>query len=119
MNTMKKDSIREFMEIAIEAYDFAAVPPSLSVDEEPPIDCPRKKHGNRLTLLAFSLDVKRIYDLFVSGLPPKRAERFATWLKVGYIEQFHSDHRRMLKRDRAVFARMLSPLRHTWEQENG
>jgi hypothetical protein len=118
MYVVKKDSIREFMETAIEAYDLAATPPSLPIyddlaDEETPVDCPRKKYGNRLTLLAFSLDVKRIYDVFITTLPPTRAERFATWLKVGYIEQFHSDHRVLLKWDRAEFARRLSPLRHT------
>ena len=106
----------------MESYDLSSTTPPLPVynevvDEEDPVDCPRRKYGNRTTLLIFSLDVKNIYESFIDEIArtygPKRADRFITWLKVGYIEQFHSDHRRMLKWDRKEFSNRISGLRHT------
>ena len=95
--------------MAVEAYDLSSTPPPLPLydeitDDEESVDTYKKKVGNRKTLLDFSLDVKSVYDDFIKSIKKqygdKRADRFTTWVKVGYIEQFHSDHRRMIKWDR-------------------
>ena len=98
------------MEIAIEAYDVSSTPriqaiePDAILDEENPVYAPRMKKGNRRTLLDFSIDVKYIYSRFIEDLHgkhgPKRVNRFITWLKVGFIEQFHTEHRYQIKEDR-------------------
>lgn len=106
---MKRDALREFMEIAVEAYDLAATTPPLSyysevIDEENSVYSPRMKHGNRHTLLDFSIDIKKIFEALIRDIEeqygPKRVERFTTWLKVGFIEQFHTEHRYQIKEDR-------------------
>lgn len=113
---MRKDSIREYIATAIEAYDLAATTPPLPVfketkDDEESFEEPMRP-GSRRSYLDFSIDIKRIYDRFIVNLiktyGPKRAERFSLWLKVGYIEQFHSDHRRMIKWDRKELNRLIN-----------
>ena len=120
---MKRDALREFMEIAVEAYDLSATTPPLSyysdvVDEENSVYSPRMKSGNRHTLLDFSIDVKRIYDSLISDINKqygqKRVDRFVTWLKVGFIEQFHSEHRCQIKEDRKRLRELINSYKNDY-----
>jgi len=121
---MIKDSMREYLAIAVEAYDLAATVPPHSIfedtqDETESLDAPVMPTTSRRTLLNLSIDIRCIFDRFISRIEkkygPARAERFVTWVKVGYIEQFHSDHRRMLKWDRKELQREINMYRHTCE----
>lgn len=104
---MRKDSLREYMHMAIEAYNLAATPQpgrlyKETQDESEPLDAYKMPTDNRRQLLNLSIDIKSILDQFIQELPPKRAERFMDWLQAGYIERFHSDHREQIKRDRKL-----------------
>ena len=121
---MMKDSMREYLAIAVEAYDLAATVQPLSIFEDIPdevesLDAPVMPTTSRKALLNLSIDVKAIFDTFIGRIArtygPLRAERFVTWVKVGYIEQFHSDHRRMIKWDRKELQRAINHYRHTYE----
>lgn len=121
---MRRNSLRDYLQTSVEAYDLAATPSPASIfketiDEVEPLDAPVMHVTGRKSQLDLGIDVKRIFDSFIQELSrkygPLRAERFVTWVKVGYIEQFHSDHRRMIKWDRRELSRRINWYRHTYQ----
>ena len=101
--------MREYLAVAVEAYNLAATPQPLAifqdtVDECEALDAPRMPTTSRKTLLDLSIDIKRIYTRFMMDVYRRRGpggvDRFTTWVKVGYIEQFHSEHREQVREDR-------------------
>ena len=121
--TMSKDSMREYLQTSVEAYDLAGTPAAASiyketVDEVEPLDAPVMWVTGRQAQLDLGIDIKKIFDSFIGNIKrqygPARAERFITWVKVGYIEQFHSDHRREIKWDRKRLQGLIFKYRHTW-----
>ena len=120
---MRKDYLREYLQTSAEAYDLAGTPAAASiyketVDEVEPLDAPVMSVTGRQAQLDLGVDIKKIFDSFIGNIKrqygPSRAERFVTWVKVGYIEQFHSDHRREIKWDRKRLQGMIFKYRHTW-----
>lgn len=124
---MSKDYMREYLAIAVEAYDLSSTPDAHSIyrdtlDECEPLDAPVMFVSARKSQLEFGIDIKRIFDRFIAGLTrqygPHRAERFITWVKVGFIEQFHTDNRMEIKWDRRRLGGRLARYRHTKPQKN-
>ncbi len=110
---MRRDSLREYLQVAVEMYNLAATPQANhmyrdTVDEVEPVDAPRMPTDVRMRQLQMSIDIKYIFNRFINALPPKRAERFVDWVQVGYIERFHSEHREQLRADRKALARCVS-----------
>ncbi len=103
---MKRDHLREYLQIAMEAYNLAATPQPHAIFRDTQDECeeinptPALPTDNRKSLLDLSIDIKRIVNQFISSLPPRRAERFILWVQVGFIEQFHTEHREQIKEDR-------------------
>ena len=118
---MRKDSLKEYLQTSVEAYDLAATPAMSPVfrdttDESESLDAPTMHATSREAQRDLGIDVKRIFDRFIGELIKRygesRAERFITWVRVGNIYQFHTDNRRQIKWDRKRLQSLISAYRH-------
>lgn len=113
----RRDWLRDFIAVSIEAYNLSADPQSLPIyrslpDEcEPVNDPPRMPTCDRRALLDLAIDAKGIVNGFLKELKyehgTRRAERFAVWALYGYIRQFGRRHQLQIKYDRAELSKRV------------